>query len=134
MLIESYFIKYFTNARALSFFKRADVWDSFKRTYVLLLNTFRFVDSSLRWWYGSSQYTVCEVYCLMIIRDFILSTIWWFIIKVWITCSLTLFDKITHWHHLKMMKSFLFLIISDLQFFRLIHWFLDRWHLYQSIC
>ncbi len=42
------------------------------------------VDSSLRWWYGSSQYTVCEVYCWIMIRDFI--AIWCVIyIDAWIT-------------------------------------------------
>jgi hypothetical protein len=51
---------------------------------------------SLRWWYDSSQYTVCEVYCWMMIRGFILSTIWWSISNVWVTCSLILFGKVTH--------------------------------------
>ncbi len=31
----------------------------------------------------------------MMIRGFILSTIWWSISKVWVTCSLTLFGKVT---------------------------------------
>ncbi len=49
-----------------------------------LIKNYVIVDSSLRWWYDSSQYTVCEVYCWMMIQDFI--AIWCVIyIDAWVT-------------------------------------------------
>jgi hypothetical protein len=48
---------------------RSDIIKTASKLIEFLINS-ESVDSSLRWWYGSSQYTVCEVYCWMMILGF----------------------------------------------------------------
>jgi hypothetical protein len=53
------------------------------------------------WFISTVMIRFKSVYCMwslrwMMIRGFILSTVWWSISNVWITCSLILFGKVTH--------------------------------------